>query len=120
MPDYYNILEVPSTATLIEIKRSYRRKYHPDLNQQALDNHIKLLNEAYAILRDPKKRSEYDALCAEENRKLAAERELRRKRAQQAAAQKKQQEQAKRQHEMTWVEGIVGFVRELKKALRED
>ena len=121
--DYYKILEVPATATQIEIKRSYRRlvrEYHPDLKQQALGEHIKLLNEAYAILRDSKKRAEYDALRAEEERKVAAQKELRRMRAQQAAAQKKRQEQAKQEAEMTWVEGMVGFVRELKKALRED
>jgi len=107
MQDYYVILEVPPTATMAEIKRSYRRlvrKYHPDLNKQALDKHIKLLNEAYTVLRDPVKRAKYDALRAEE--------ELRRKR------QKKQQEQAKREEEMTWVEGMIGFVRELKKGLR--
>jgi DnaJ-class molecular chaperone len=123
MPDYYKILEVPASATQVEIKRSYRhlvRKYHPDLNQQAMDNQIKMLNEAYAVLRDPVKRAGYDALRAEEERKVAAQKELRRKRAQQAAALKKQQEQAKREAEMTWIEGMVGFVRELKKALRED
>ncbi|TMC62646.1 MAG: hypothetical protein E6J21_05890 [Chloroflexota bacterium] len=47
--DYYAVLDVSPSATQSEIKRSYRRlarKYHPDLNQQARDQHIKLLNEA--------------------------------------------------------------------------
>ena len=123
MPDYYAILEVVPTATLAEIKRSYRRlvrKYHPDLNQQTLDERIKVLNEAYAVLRDSAKRARYDALRAEEEQRVAAQKELRRKQAQQAAAQKKQQEQAKREKEMTWVEGMIGFVRELRKGLRDD
>ena len=123
MPDYYAILEVPPGATLVEIKRSYRRlvrKYHPDLNQQALDEHIKFLNEAYAVLRDPVKRAKYDALRAEEERRKRAQEELRREQAQRVAAQKKQQEQERREKEMTWVEGMIGFVRELKKGLRED
>jgi curved DNA-binding protein CbpA len=123
MPDYYKILEVPASATQVEIKRSYRRlvrKYHPDLNQQGRDNHIKLLNEAYATLRDPVKRAGYDALRSEEERKVVAQKEVLRRRAQQAAAQKRQQEQAKREAEMTWMEGMIGFVRELKKALQED
>ncbi len=112
MHDYYAILELSSTATTAEIKRAYRRlarKYHPDLNRQALDNHIKLLNEAYAVLRDPAKRAKYDALRAQEAQRLAAERERRRKQA-----------QAKKEAEMTWAEGMVGFVRELKKALQEE
>jgi len=123
MQDYYVILEVPPTATLAEVKRSYRRlvrKYHPDLNKQALDEHIKLLNEAYAVLRDPAKRAKYDALRAEEERRKGVQEGLRRKQEERASAQKKQQEQAKREKEMTWVEGMVGFVRELKKGLRGD
>jgi curved DNA-binding protein len=112
LPDYYAILEVPPKATPAEIKRSYRRlvrKYHPDLNKQARDQHIKLLNEAYAILSSPTKRAAYDAQRAEEKRRIAAQEALRRK-----------QEQSKREAEMTWAEGIVGFVRELKKGLQED
>jgi len=108
---------------LAEVKRSYRRlvrKYHPDLNKQALDEHIKLLNEAYAVLRDPAKRAKYDALRAEEERRKGVQEGLRRKQEERASAQKKQQEQAKREKEMTWVEGMVGFVRELKKGLRGD
>ena len=108
MPDYYKILEVPPTATLAEIKRSYRRLarlHHPDLNQQARDTHIKRLNEAYEVLRDSAKRAAYDAQRAEERRR---------------AALRRQQEQAKREPEMTWAEGIVGFVKELKKGLKDE
>ena len=112
MPDYYAILEVSPTATTAEIKRSYRRLarlHHPDLNKQAQDTHIKRLNEAYKVLRDPVKRAAYDEQCAEEKRQAAAR-----------AALRRQQEQAKREAEMTWAEGIVGFVRELKKGLKEE
>jgi len=119
MPDYYAALEVPSTATASEIKRSYRRlvrKYHPDLNRQARDQHIKLLNEAYAVLSNPSKRAAYDATRAEEARRTA-EQEAQRLRQAQA---RQQQEQARHEAGMTWAEGLVGFVRELKKALQED
>lgn len=112
MPDYYAILEVSPTATATEIRRSYRRLarlHHPDLNQQARDIHIKRLNEAYEVLRDPLKRAAYDQQRAEEKRRSAERAALRRK-----------QEQARREPEMTWAEGIVGFVREFKKGLQEE
>jgi curved DNA-binding protein CbpA len=112
LPDYYALLEVPSTATNNELRRSYRRlarKYHPDLNQQALDKHIKLLNEAYEVLSDPTKRAAYDQQrLLEEKRRKAAQDALRR-----------QQEQARQEPKMTWIEGIFGFVRELRKELRK-
>jgi len=102
--NYYDILEVSPSATLAEIKRSYHRLarlHHPDLNKQALDTHIKRLNLAYQTLRDPLKRSAYDEQLAEEQR--------------QAALLAK----AKREAEMTWTEGFFGFVKELKKGLKE-
>ena len=122
MPDYYAMLEVAPTATTSDIKRSYRRlvrRYHPDLNQQAsgeasaASKQIKILNEAYAVLSYPEKRALYDARrrVAEERRTVDKE-PLRRKQARQA--------QVKQEPKMTWVEGILGFVRELKKALREE
>ena len=112
MPDYYAILEVSPTSTTAEIKRSYRRLarlHHPDLNTQALDTHIKRLNEAYEILRDPLKRAAYDEQRAAEKRLAAAQ-----------AAHRLRQEQAKREPEMTWVEGFAGFVKELKKGLKDE
>lgn len=109
--DYYNILEVSPDATTAEIKRSYRRLvrlHHPDLNRQARDIHVKRLNEAYAVLRDPVKRAVYDRQRAEEKRRAAAQAALHR------------QQQARREQEMTWGEGIIGFVRELKKGLKDE
>jgi curved DNA-binding protein CbpA len=111
--DYYAFLQVPPTATQSEIKRSYRRlarQYHPDLNEQALDEHIKMLNEAYTVLRDPQKRALYDAQRRQaQERRTADQHTLRR-----------QQAQAKQEAKMTWVEGVFGFIRELKKGMRED
>ena len=112
MPDYYKILEVSPTATAAEIKRSYHRLarlHHPDLNQQALDTHIKRLNGAYEVLRDPVRRAAYDAQRAEEKQRAAAR-----------AALRRQEEQARREPEMTWMDGIVGFVKEFKKGLKDD
>src|ERR1700753_1783320 len=63
--DYYEILEVPKTATKEEIKKAYRKvalKFHPDRNQgdKAAEEKFKEAAEAYEILSDDKKRSQYD------------------------------------------------------------
>ncbi len=114
--DYYAILNISPQASQGEIKRAYRRlarKYHPDLNQQTLDQHIKLLNEAYYILGNPAKRATYD-----QQRLLQEQRRQEERQAAQEAL-RRQQEQAKQKPRMTWIEGIFGFVRELKKELRD-
>src|SRR5438309_7786630 len=64
--DYYATLGVNRTASEKEIKSAYRRlarQYHPDVNKdpKATDR-FKLINEAYEVLRDPKKRVKYDQL----------------------------------------------------------
>jgi molecular chaperone DnaJ len=63
--DYYDILEVSRDATLSTLKKAYRKlamKYHPDRNpnnKEAEDN-FKMVNEAYQVLSDDKKRAIYD------------------------------------------------------------
>lgn len=65
--DYYEILKVDLQATAREIKEAYRRlalQYHPDRNSGDPDavEHMKRINEAYAVLSDPAKRQRYDSL----------------------------------------------------------
>lgn len=63
--DYYKILGVERKASLTDIKKAYRklaRKYHPDLNpgDKTAESKFKEIQEAYSVLSDPKKRSQYD------------------------------------------------------------
>lgn len=64
MKNYYTILGISKTASQEEIKKAYRIlafKYHPDTNPRLVaSDQIKLINEAYAILGDVKKRRNYD------------------------------------------------------------
>jgi curved DNA-binding protein len=63
--DYYNVLGVSKDADDKEIKRAFRKlaqKYHPDKNpgDDSAEARFKDINEAYAVLSDPDKRSKYD------------------------------------------------------------
>ena len=64
--DYYEVLGVPRNAGLEDIKSAFRklaRRYHPDVNKAAdAEERFKEVNEAFAVLSDPDKRSIYDRL----------------------------------------------------------
>lgn len=65
VPDYYQILHVQEDAPEAVIQASYRAmmqkmRLHPDLGGDS--KHAALINEAFRILSDDKKRREYNAL----------------------------------------------------------
>ena len=65
MKDYYYILGVKNTASLDDIKKAYRKlslKFHPDKNDgdDFFTERFKEIQEAYEILSNKEKRSNYD------------------------------------------------------------
>jgi curved DNA-binding protein len=67
--NYYDILEVTPQASAEEIKRAFRRlarRYHPDMNpgDRVAEDKFKAINEAYEILSDDGRRSQYDRFAS--------------------------------------------------------
>lgn len=62
MKDYYKILGIPNKASSEEIKKAYYKlahKYHPD-KKGGNEEKFKEINEAYQILSNKEKRTQYD------------------------------------------------------------
>ena len=61
------VLGVPRTATVMDVKRAYRklaRRFHPDINpgDHVAALRFKEITEAYETLSDPERRRRYDVL----------------------------------------------------------
>ena len=67
--DYYRVMGLSTEATDDELRKTYRRlvlQWHPDRNpgDPRAAERFKEISEAYAVLIDPAKRREYDAIRA--------------------------------------------------------
>ncbi|WP_269622954.1 DnaJ domain-containing protein [Prochlorococcus marinus] len=65
-PDYWSILGLSPGSDLSQIKSAFRseaRRWHPDLNinDRNAEERFKLINEAYKVLIDPKKRTLWES-----------------------------------------------------------
>jgi len=63
MKNYYEILGIEENSTQEQIKKQYRvlsKQYHPDVNPEGGER-FKEIAEAYEVLSNPQKRSNYDA-----------------------------------------------------------
>ncbi len=72
-PDYWALLGLTPGSNSDQLKRAFRRearKWHPDLNanDRKAEERFKLVNEAYAVLSDPRKKSHWENLTKSKNK----------------------------------------------------
>jgi molecular chaperone DnaJ len=108
--NYYEILEVCSTATQKEIKQSYRRlvkQFHPDSHHHSA-NHDSIIeiNTAYEILGDVQRRTRYDQQLVGQDDQT--KRERRNRAAQSHAQQRRQASKQADQSLQQWMKNIYG------------
>ncbi len=66
MENYYQILRVHTDASQAQIKKAYLElisKYHPDIyngDKTYAERYTSIITEAYAVLKDPERRHDYD------------------------------------------------------------
>src|SRR5436305_1784090 len=63
--DYYEILQISSSAEPDTIHRVYRllaQRFHPDNKETGDDSRFRAITEAYQLLTDPEKRAQYDVI----------------------------------------------------------
>jgi len=69
LPDYYSILEIPSTSSAAQIREAYKKaalKHHPDRvpadspERATRTKRFQQVNDAYYTLSDPTRRRDYD------------------------------------------------------------
>jgi len=64
LQNYYQILGITNSATVLEVRRAFRnlaKKYHPDVNNDTRAQVMfQKINEAYQVLQDDEKRKLYD------------------------------------------------------------
>src|SRR5688572_28340303 len=70
--NFYKILGVPASSTLVDIKSAFRKlakEHHPDrcstyTGKVLATRKMTVINEAYAVLSNPEKRTAYDKMLA--------------------------------------------------------
>ncbi len=79
MKDYYALLGLKQSATKAEVKKNYRllaTKYHPDKNkEQGSAEKFIAITEAYEVLNNKKRRTQYDLFRWEKLKRQAKEEE---------------------------------------------
>lgn len=70
--NYYEILEIPKTASSFEIQQAYQKLatyWHPDRHKESrmhAEKKFQDVNEAYEVLSNKNKRSHYDQILEKE------------------------------------------------------